>query len=267
MPYCPKCGRLNPPGSKFCEVDGTPLGSQGPSGQQGSLNSGSPPRFEIGNISWGFVIEWVLANLFAVALWFAALGAGTYLLGLVLYNMVGDKAGLPGYSINMLFQLVTGQISLESIYAWIIAGALILAFLGTALYGLIVGGFQWLVIHNRLKQKAPWISRTVVGGFVAIAFAFLAGGLASQSNETWALAMFGMGAGLGMSVLQWTALRSRVGSSWFWIVANLVAIFLAVLISLQISKFNDYAGLVSAALIITLATGLAMGWLLPKQAA
>ena len=264
MPYCPKCGHLNPPGSKFCEVEGTPLTSQGPVVPGGSSGRGASIPLAIGKIRWGFVAEWVLANLFAVALWIALLVLSTYFLGLVLYNMVGGQAGLPSYSLNMLFQLATGQISVESIYAWIIGAAVILGFLSIVLYGLIVGGFQWLVIRNRLGQKAPWVSRTMIGAFVAIAFAFVAAALTSRASEVWGLAIFGMGAGLGMALLQWSALRSRIGGSTVWIVANPVAIFVAVLISLPIGNLNNYAGLVSAALIITLATGLAMDWLLPQ---
>jgi hypothetical protein len=265
MPYCPKCGHLNPPGSKFCEVDGTPLTAQAPAVVQGGTSGrGSTASLATRKIHWGFVAEWVLANLFAVALWVAVLVLGTYFLGLALYNMVGGEAGLPSYSLNMLFQLVTGQISVESIYAWIIGAALILGLLSIVLYGLIVGGFQWFVIRNRLGQKAPWVSRTMIGVFVAIAFALVAAILTSHASEIWSSAIFGMAAGLGMALLQWSALRSRIGGSAVWIVANPVAIFVAVLTGIQIGNINNDAGLVSAALIITLATGLAMDWLLPK---
>ena len=264
MPYCPKCGHLNSSGSKFCEVDGTPLTSQGPAVLGASSGRGGSTLLVLRKIHWGFVVEWVLANLFAVALWVAVLVLGTYALGLVLYNMVGGEAGLPSYSLNMLFQLATGQISVESIYAWIIGAALIIGLLGFVLYGLIVGGFQWLVIRNRLGQKTPWVSRTVIGVFVAIALTFVAAALASRASETWGSAIIGIGAGLGMGLLQWTALRSRIGGSVVWIVANPVAIFVAALIGLPIGNLNNYAGLVSVALIITLITGLAMDWLLPR---
>lgn len=265
--YCTYCGSQNAKENVFCESCGRRLVAQFAPAAQPTAWKPSPPyrlteAFLQGvQIQWFFVLEWVLANSFALCLWALLLLLGGWALGQALYTWIGGEPGMLNFSTEFALKLLMGQTSLESMYAWLIAAALLAVILTIALYGAIIGTFQWLVIRSHLGNS-PWISRTVMAAFLAA----LAGGLlltlSSNMEPGWGLALTGFGAGLGMGFVQWRILRPRMDNAWLWLAANTLAPMLALPLGYRVSQLNEWAGLILSVLVMNLLTGVALAWLL-----
>lgn len=107
--------------------------------------------------------------------------------------------------------------------------------------GLLVGGLQWVVLSQIVREAQWWILASILGWavFFCLDFAYLglaprvaaitqaAGGLSKLSE----LLLFELATGLVVGLVQWTALRAWGRPARLWVLVVILAQMLSVLVA------------------------------------
>jgi len=128
--------------------------------------------------------------------------------------------------------------------------------------GTVLGAMQWLVLRRWVSRSGWWVLTTILGWTVS---AFVVNSL-SESLIICGTPVL-VGAAL-CGTMQWLVLRRQISRAGWWVLANLVSWPMGWLVLVSVSELMGYGtaaqalGLVMAAVLPAVITGLVLVWLL-----
>jgi hypothetical protein len=188
---------------------------------------------EPSRIGWRFWIYWMLATI---------AGAAAYMIAVVPLSAI--MAATPR-SAEMPVVLAIGA-------------------LGTALLGAFLGLGQWLVLRRYLPRSGGWIVATLFGYSIPLSSGMVYAGGPPALGPV----VMGLEFGLGLGVLQWLVLRTRVYQAGWWIPISIAGWALAFSLTGVVYLSGIYIepmDLLFALLIPVAVTGAGLVWLLRRQ--
>ncbi|MFH1633536.1 MAG: hypothetical protein ABIG63_05940 [Chloroflexota bacterium] len=179
---------------------------------------------------WFFYLGWIVLNFIAVFLaWYTA-----WALISQITKFIGGTIQVSGQS----------RITEDFLFVYVLF----------PIIGLLMGIFQYTLLHQYLPHMAWWIAATFLGWLMPFVTGFFIITILAQKNDTFfiMIGMFLIGATI--VVPQWLMLRQRVRNASWWILAHGFGWCVTGLLNLVTTE--PFSVLLAIALIPAIATGI-----------
>ena len=184
---------------------------------------------------WSFYLGWVVLNFIAVVMaWYIA-----WALISQITKFIGGTIQVDGQS----------RITEEFLFLYVFF----------PIIGLLIGIFQYTLLHRYLPHMAWWIAATFLGWLMPFVTGSIIIAMLSQKNDTFSIMLGMLLIGATIVVPQWWMLRQRVCYAAWWILAYGFGWCVTGLLNLVTSE--PFPVLLAIALMPAIATGIAC-WLL-----
>jgi hypothetical protein len=183
-------------------------------------------------VGWGFWLQWVLASTVGLLLGF-----------------------IVGFPLSFLAMDILGERLGQSF--------------GGIVFGIGVGGLQWLVLRRRISRAGWWVLASAAGGYGIVQAMFLGAfeGYVGSLSFGALLSITGVVAlgGAVTGTLQWLVLRGQVSRAGWWVLASTVGWGLSMTAAIAYSWPGPMWLIVTGA-VLGAVTGGALVWLLRQPA-
>jgi hypothetical protein len=161
-------------------------------------------------VGWGFWLKWVFANAVAFT---------------IAYALANDIANIVLQLLSsMQVMYVSFEVSSTNVFAAMVFGAI---------YGILIGAVQSLVLHRHFRQAGRWSVATGLGESLA---AGLNNFGAMTAMTAFPIFVPGVVIGIFIGTAQWIILRRQFSNSEWWILANAISFGVIIVVSFRLGS-------------------------------